>query len=116
MPRSCAPSKRWNRSTTSRWRSSGRKWTPSRGCRSHDSPRRPNSHRPVMPESPLNHPTDETLCALSLGQLAETELDHVSAHLGDCPACCARIDQLATDDRLLARLQQGPAQRTDVLV
>src|SRR5262249_35923597 len=35
---------------------------------------------------------------------------------GDCPACCRRIDQLATDDRLVARLQQGAASRENVLV
>ena len=69
-----------------------------------------------MTEAPLNHPGDETLRALSLGQLTEAELAHVSAHLGDCPECCRRIDQLATDDRLLARLQQGAASREEVLV
>src|SRR5262245_7137550 len=69
-----------------------------------------------MTEAPLNHPSDETLRALSLGQLTEAELAQVSAHLGDCPACCSRIDQLATDDRLLARLQQGAASREKELV
>jgi WD40 repeat protein/serine/threonine protein kinase len=62
-----------------------------------------------MTESPLNHPGDETLRALSLGQLTEPELTHVTDHLGDCPACCRRIDQLDTDDRLLARLQHNAA-------
>ena len=38
-----------------------------------------------MTEAPLNHPSDEELRALSLGQLAEAELARVSAHLGDCP-------------------------------
>jgi anti-sigma factor RsiW len=69
-----------------------------------------------MSEAQLNHPDDEALRALSLGQLAEAELALVSAHLGDCPACCRRIDQLATDDRLLARLQEGAASREEVLV
>jgi tetratricopeptide (TPR) repeat protein len=69
-----------------------------------------------MSEAPLNHPTDETLRALSLGQLAEAELDLVSAHLGECPACCCRIDQLAAEDRLLARLQQDAASRDKDLV
>ena len=41
-----------------------------------------------MTEVPSNHPGDEALRALSLGQLAEAELDHVSAHLADCPECC----------------------------
>ena len=73
--------------------------------------RRPMPDRLVMTEAPLNHPGDEALRALSLGQLAEAELARVSAHLGDCPACCRRIDQLATDDRLLARLQQSTTSR-----
>jgi formylglycine-generating enzyme required for sulfatase activity/serine/threonine protein kinase len=64
-----------------------------------------------MIETPLNHPADEALRALSLGQLAETELNNVSTHLGNCPACCRRIDQLAIDDRLLARVQQAAASR-----
>jgi WD40 repeat protein/tRNA A-37 threonylcarbamoyl transferase component Bud32 len=69
-----------------------------------------------MCEAPLNHPGDETLRALSLGQLAEEELARVSAHLADCPACCRRIDQLAADDRLLAQLQKGAASREKALV
>src|SRR5262245_46099378 len=60
--------------------------------------RPPNPDRRVMNEAPLNHPGDETLLALSLGQLPEAELAQVSAHLSGCPACCLRIDQLATDD------------------
>jgi len=69
-----------------------------------------------MTECPLNHPGDEALLALSLGQLAEAELTHVSAHLGDCPTCCRRIDQLTSADQLLARLQQGAASREKALV
>src|SRR5262245_1814901 len=69
-----------------------------------------------MTEAPLNHPGDEALRALSLGQLAEAELADVSAHLGDCPACCRRIDQLAAADPLLARLQQNAASREKELV
>lgn len=69
-----------------------------------------------MTEAALNHPGDEALRALSLGQLTEIELAHVSAHLSDCPSCCRRIDQLATDDRLLARLQQRAADQETVLV
>jgi serine/threonine protein kinase len=69
-----------------------------------------------MTEAPLNHPGDAALRALSLGQLAEAELAQVSAHLGACPACCRRIDQLASDDPLLARLQHGAASRDEVLV
>jgi anti-sigma factor RsiW len=64
----------------------------------------------------LNHPGDEALRALSLGQLAEAELAQVSAHLADCPACCRRIDELATDDRLLACVQKGAASREKALV
>jgi tetratricopeptide (TPR) repeat protein len=69
-----------------------------------------------MNEVPLNHPGDEALRALSLGQLAEAELATVYAHLSECPACCRRIDQLATDDCLLARLQQIAASREEGLV
>ena len=69
-----------------------------------------------MIQPPSDHPGDEALRALSLGRLTEVELAPVSAHLGECPACCRRIDQLATDDRLLARLQQSAASREEVLV
>jgi hypothetical protein len=67
-------------------------------------------------EALLNHPSDEALGALSLGRLAEAELAQVSAHLTACPACCSRIDQLATDDRLLACVQKGAASREQALV
>jgi anti-sigma factor RsiW len=69
-----------------------------------------------MTEGPLNHPVDDALRALSLGQLTAAELADVCAHLGGCPACCLRIDQLATDDRLLARLQQAAASPEAALV
>jgi WD40 repeat protein/serine/threonine protein kinase len=69
-----------------------------------------------MSEDPLNHPTAEELRALSLGQLTEAERARVSAHLGDCQECCRRIDQLAADDPLLARLQQSAARREEMLV
>jgi anti-sigma factor ChrR (cupin superfamily) len=51
-----------------------------------------------MTDAPLKHPDDDTLRTLSLGQLTEAELTQVSAHLGDCPTCCRRIDQLDTGD------------------
>jgi WD40 repeat protein/tRNA A-37 threonylcarbamoyl transferase component Bud32 len=70
-----------------------------------------NLDRLVMTDSLLNHPGDESLRALSLGQLDETELAQVSAHLGDCPACCRRIDELASHDHLLTQLQKGNANR-----
>lgn len=69
-----------------------------------------------MTETLLNHPGDEALRALSLGQLTETELARVGDHLGECPACCLRIDQLASDDRLLAQLQQRAASTEAELV
>ena len=75
-----------------------------------------NPDRLVITEAALNHPDDDALRALSSGELTEGELAHVAAHLGDCPACCGRIDQLASDDRLLARLQQTAASRAEVLV
>lgn len=70
----------------------------------------------VMTEAPLQHPSDEVLLALSLGQLAEMELAFISAHLDDCPACCRRIDQLDSTDRLLRRLQRDTASGENVLV
>jgi WD40 repeat protein len=69
-----------------------------------------------MSEDPVNHSSAEELRALSLGQLSETELARVSAHLGDCPACCLRLDQLAADDALVARLQESAARQEDKLV
>jgi WD40 repeat protein/serine/threonine protein kinase len=61
----------------------------------------------------LYHPDDDSLRAFSLGQITEAELAGVSAHLGECPACCRRIDQLATGDWLLARLQETEASGAD---
>jgi eukaryotic-like serine/threonine-protein kinase len=69
-----------------------------------------------MSETQPNHPSDEDLRALSLGHIAEEELARVSAHLDDCPACCRRIDQLAIDDSLQARLRQNAARRDALLV
>jgi eukaryotic-like serine/threonine-protein kinase len=64
----------------------------------------------------VNHPTDEELRALSGGKLSDEELARVSAHLGDCPGCCRRIDELANDDPLLARLQKTAVRVEEVLV
>jgi eukaryotic-like serine/threonine-protein kinase len=69
-----------------------------------------------MSEALSTHPTADELRALSLGQLGEAELARVSAHLGDCPACCRRIDELAAADPLLARLQQTAGRRDEALV
>jgi WD40 repeat protein/tRNA A-37 threonylcarbamoyl transferase component Bud32 len=66
-------------------------------------------------EVPLNHPSDEELRALSLGQLGHEELARVSAHLADCPECCRRIDNLGAEDHHLAVLQQGAARREETL-
>ena len=62
-----------------------------------------------MTEAPPNHPGDLELRALSLGQLNEADLVELTAHLGDCLECCRRIDQLASDDRLVSRLRQSAA-------
>jgi WD40 repeat protein/tetratricopeptide (TPR) repeat protein/tRNA A-37 threonylcarbamoyl transferase component Bud32 len=69
-----------------------------------------------MSQAPLTHPTADELRALSLGQLGGVELARVSAHLGDCPECCRRIDELAAADPLLARLQQSAARGGKALV
>jgi WD40 repeat protein/serine/threonine protein kinase len=69
-----------------------------------------------MSDDRSTHPTSGELRALSLGQLAEAELDRVSGHLAVCTECCSRIDELAAADPLLARLQQSDARRDDALV
>src|SRR6516165_10611928 len=69
-----------------------------------------------MSEDRSTHPTPEELRALSLGQLAEAELDRICDHLEDCPDCCRLIDQPAAADPLLARLQQSTAGRGEALV
>jgi WD40 repeat protein/tRNA A-37 threonylcarbamoyl transferase component Bud32 len=68
-----------------------------------------------MSEDPINHPSEEELCALSLGRLGAAQLARVSAHLGDCPECCRRIDRLAATDPLLSRLQQSAAHQEEML-
>src|SRR5262249_14031674 len=72
--------------------------------------------RLAMSDDASTHPTSAELRALSLGQLAETELDRVCAHLAHCPECCRRTDELAAVDPLLARIQQSDARRHDALV
>ncbi len=69
-----------------------------------------------MSEDPSKHPTIDELRALSLGRLTDAELARVSAHLGDCPECCRRIDQTDATDPLLARLQEGDADGEETLV
>jgi WD40 repeat protein/serine/threonine protein kinase len=69
-----------------------------------------------MGEATQNHPTDQELQALSVGQLPEAELSRVLAHLGNCPACCSRLDHLAATDPLLARLQERAAHRNESLI
>jgi WD40 repeat protein len=74
------------------------------------------SKRLFMSETPLNHPTDQELRALSLGQLTPADLARLSVHLGDCPACCRRIEQVTDADPLLSRLQQSAARTGKELV
>src|SRR5262245_3650765 len=69
-----------------------------------------------MSELPPSHPTHEELLALSLGRLGDADLARVSAHLGDCPECCNRIDRLAVVDPLVERLQQNATRPEEVLV
>src|SRR5262245_17913088 len=64
----------------------------------------------------LSHPTVETLHALSLRYVTEAALAPVLVRLGDVPACCHRIDQRASDDRLLTRLQQRAGSSEEALV
>src|SRR5262245_35658837 len=71
--------------------------------------------RLAMSEPPVDHPSADVLRALSLGQLAEAELTRVIDHLGECPACCRRIDELAAGDALVARLQRSAASSEQLL-
>jgi eukaryotic-like serine/threonine-protein kinase len=63
-----------------------------------------------MSEDALNHPSAEELRALSLGQLADAEMMRLSDHLRQCTPCCQRLDQLATDDPFLSRLQAAASE------
>lgn len=63
-----------------------------------------------------NHPSDDALRALSLGQLGDADLIDVSAHLEGCPGCLDRIELLAADDRLLSRLKQSATRKKKELV
>ena len=69
-----------------------------------------------MSDAALTHPTTEKLRALSLGQLADADLSRVAAHLRECADCCRRIDQLATDDPLLKRLEKAASHAEEPLV
>src|SRR5580658_8051092 len=69
-----------------------------------------------MSEDPPTHPTAEELRALSVGRITVAELARLSAHLGDCPECCRRNDQLAAVDPLLTRLKESAARRDQGLV
>src|SRR6516225_5319530 len=66
--------------------------------------------RLAMSEDALSHPTAEELRALSLGQLADAEMGRLSDHLRQCAECCQRLDQLATDDPFLSRLQAAASE------
>jgi WD40 repeat protein/serine/threonine protein kinase len=51
------------------------------------------------------HPSPELLDAFSQGRVGEDDLARIAVHLNDCPTCRRRLDQLATQDVLLSRLQ-----------
>jgi serine/threonine protein kinase len=70
----------------------------------------------AMSDAAFPHPTTEELRALSLGQLTEADLSRVAAHLRECAECCRRIDQLATDDPLLKRLEKAASHAEQQLV
>jgi WD40 repeat protein/tRNA A-37 threonylcarbamoyl transferase component Bud32 len=60
-----------------------------------------------MQETPPSHPSNDQLCAFSLGQVSDDQLALVSEHLAECPSCCVFLDQLASADPLVARLQEA---------
>src|SRR5690242_14441276 len=47
------------------------------------------------------HPPEHQLAAFNQGQLDEAELHRISAHLEECPACCGRLRELSSSDRVL---------------
>jgi WD40 repeat protein len=56
-----------------------------------------------------NHPDTDRLRGFAAGTLAEPELARVAAHLDDCAACRARVDEFTIGDGFLGRLQSaGP--------
>jgi WD40 repeat protein/serine/threonine protein kinase len=63
-----------------------------------------------MSKDALNHPSAEELRALSLGQLADAEMARLADHLRQCTECCQRLDQLATEDPFLSRLQAAASE------
>jgi WD40 repeat protein/serine/threonine protein kinase len=67
-----------------------------------------------MTRDSSDHPNAEELRALSLGQLTEADETRVCDHLDDCPECCRRLNQLASDDPLLVRLQEVAAREDEI--
>ena len=57
-----------------------------------------------------SHPDRTTLEAYALGRLESTEIDHIEAHVGDCPAC-ARIVKSVPDDWLIELLRRRSSAR-----
>jgi WD40 repeat protein len=58
-----------------------------------------------MPAQPATHPSEETLRALGLGKLDDTEAQAILRHLEICPDCCRKATSLPGDsflDRLRA--------------
>jgi anti-sigma factor RsiW len=52
-----------------------------------------------------SHPDRTSLEAYALGRLESTRIDHIEAHMADCPAC-ARIVKAVPDDRLIELLHR----------
>ncbi len=69
-----------------------------------------------MTDVESTHPSDDALRALSLGELDEADMAHISGHLDECATCCERIDGMADDDDLMVRLKEGAASQEAELV
>src|SRR5262245_2563840 len=51
-------------------------------------------------DAQTEHPSDDVLRALVLGQLSDVDAPTVEAHLTECETCLERLDQLPTDSPL----------------
>ncbi len=56
----------------------------------------------------MNHPTNDELLLLAYGELAETEIARVEAHLAECAACRAEFTQLDSAQVVLETALASP--------
>lgn len=54
-----------------------------------------------------SHPSDEQLCAFSLGQLPPGDAADVENHISNCKPCCDTLLGISTDDTFVKLLKEG---------